>query len=120
MSAKKLTTNDLAHFTGSEVWFRHKLVPGVIYTQGVQYLAEHGGAYWLLDKIASLQLERRIRAEEFQSWTLVVNPDGSGTVEAEDGNGNVLHSEFIRSTDFPLDRITVWVEHGVMLLPSEH
>jgi hypothetical protein len=115
-----LTKDDLAHFTGSEVWYRHNLMPSVTYTQGVQYLAERGGAYWLLDKIATSQLIPAIRAEQFQSWRLTVNPDTSATLEVEDGNGNVLHSEFIHFTDFPLPDITVWCVDRVMLLPSEY
>ncbi|MCK1641666.1 hypothetical protein IVA95_30015 [Bradyrhizobium sp. 157] len=51
----KLTPADLAHFTGTAEWYRHGLNRRMLYTDGVQYLAEKGGAYWLLDKIACLQ-----------------------------------------------------------------
>ena len=50
-----LTKADLRHFTGTESWFRHALVRDILYTEGVQYVAEQGGAYWLLDEIALLQ-----------------------------------------------------------------
>lgn len=53
---KTLTLEALHHFTGTETWFRHPLVRKVLYTEGVQYLAETGGAYWLLDEIACAQL----------------------------------------------------------------
>jgi hypothetical protein len=57
----------LARFTGSEQWFRHALVRSVLYTDGAQYLAEQGGAYWLLDEIALAQrYEKRVVGEGFQ------------------------------------------------------
>jgi hypothetical protein len=60
-----LSKTDLAQFTGTENWYRHALVRKVLYTDGVQYVAEHGGAYWLLDEIAISQTVPEIAAEEF-------------------------------------------------------
>src|SRR5262249_19021920 len=47
-----LTHADLQHFTGDLERFRHPLARKVIYTPGVQFLAERGHAYWLIDEIA--------------------------------------------------------------------
>jgi len=127
----------LRHFTGSEQWYRHGLVRSVLYTEGVQFLAEKAEAYWLIDKIASLQLEPTIRAEPFQVWKLivinVVAKDGSNrkrtaVLTATDGDKGigpvVLHREAIDFTDFPLDEIELWVEQSdgyvIILLPTEH
>jgi len=49
MTKKTLSKSDLAQFTGSENWYRHGINRNVLYTEGVQYVAEHGGAHWLLD-----------------------------------------------------------------------
>ena len=49
----KLREEDLIQFTGSETWYRHGLFRNFLYTEGVQYVAETGKAYWLLDKIFS-------------------------------------------------------------------
>jgi hypothetical protein len=122
-----LTESDLRQFTGTSQWFRHGLVRSVTYTEGVQYMAEQGNAYWLLDKIATLQFEPKIRAEDFQVWRLIVE-DGHATLTCDDGDklgvgkskAIVLHSEEISFTDFPLEKIELWVEGGVILLPSEH
>lgn len=64
----------LAQFTGSETFTRHVLVPTVIITEGVMFLANAARAYWLLDAIASYQCEKRVIAEAFQAWTLKVDP----------------------------------------------
>ena len=55
MTTKTLSTSDLAQFTGSENWYRHGINRNVLYTDGAQHVAEHGGAYWLLDEIAIIQ-----------------------------------------------------------------
>ena len=46
----------LAQFTGSQNFYRHGLVGEVLYTEGVEYVAETAGAYWQLDEIALAQL----------------------------------------------------------------
>ncbi|MCK1671078.1 DUF6876 family protein [Bradyrhizobium sp. 150] len=113
-----ITHDDLAQFSGTERWFRHSLMRTVSYTEGVQFLADKAGAYWLIDKVATLQLEPTIKREEFQVWKL--NVTGSkATLVCEDGNYNVVYSETIDFTDFPLDHVELWFENGVIMLPSE-
>jgi hypothetical protein len=76
MTTTKLTQSDLNQFTGSENWYRHSISGNVLYTDGAQYLAEKGGAYWLLDTIAICQQhEKRVSVEEFQVWKLTVGED---------------------------------------------
>ena len=58
--------SDLAQFTGSENYYRHSLNRKFMHTDGVNYLAEKAGAFWLVDLIASHQLSRKVRAEPFQ------------------------------------------------------
>ncbi|MBR0753550.1 hypothetical protein JQ604_15280 [Bradyrhizobium jicamae] len=120
----KLTNADLQQFTGGTGhWYRHNLVRGITYTDGVKYMAERAGAYWLIDEIALAQIgEPRVKAEPFQSWKLRV-ADSKATLTCDDGNGNIVFSKAIDFTDFPLDQIDIWVEEGegrVILLPCEH
>ena len=69
MTTKTLSKGDLAQFTGSENWYRHEINRNVLYTDGAQHVAEHGGAYWLLDEIATIQpYNKAVAAEEFQVW----------------------------------------------------
>jgi hypothetical protein len=118
---KTLTKSDLAQFTGSENWYRHGMVRDVLYTDGVQYVAETAGAYWLIDEIAFGQRgNKRVAAEEFQSWKLKVNPDHSARLTCEDGNGNVVFSKIIPYSDFPLAEITLYFTNKTILLPSEY
>ena len=67
--AAKLTS-ELASFTGTTQYYPHFL--GLLYTDGIHHLAEHAGAYWLIDAIASWQPEVRSIEKDFQLWELVV------------------------------------------------
>jgi hypothetical protein len=105
----------------TETWYRHAINRNVLYTEGVQFLAERGGAYWLLDAIAIIQPHnKRVAAEEFQVWKLVVRPDRRATLTCDDGNGNIVFTKEIEYTDFPLDEISLWFCNNVIYLPSEH
>jgi len=74
MTTKTLSKSDLAQFTGSENWCRHGINRNVLYTDGAQHVAEHGGAYWLLDEIAIIQpYNKAVAAEEFQVWSLIAD-----------------------------------------------
>ena len=116
----KLDPVALKHFTGSEHWFRHYLNRQVLYTEGAQYVAEHGGAYWLLDEIALAQhYVEAVKAQAFQAWRLTVRPDSTATVTCEDGNGKVVYTKAVTVTDFPLPEIVLWFENNTIYLPSE-
>jgi len=120
MSSKTLRASDLAQFTGSECWYRHPLYPSITYTVGAQYVAEAGGAYWLLDAIVSHQRDACVRSEPFQVWTLRVEPDHSAVLTCEDGDHGLITSQAIAFTDFPLPEITLWLQNEVIFLPSEY
>ena len=45
----------MRQFTGSEHWYRHALNRKIVFTDGAKHVADHGGAYWLLDEIALIQ-----------------------------------------------------------------
>jgi len=116
-----ITQADLLQFTGTENWYRHGLNRAVLFTDGAKYVADTCGAYWLLDEIAlSQRYDKRVAGEEFQVWTLSVNPDRTAMLACGDGNGNEVFSKQIAFTDFPLDSVTLWYTDNTILLPSEY
>jgi hypothetical protein len=118
---KTLNKADLAQFTGSENWYRHGINRKVLFTDGAKYVADHAGAYWLLDEIAIIQPHnKRVAAESFQVWKLTVNADQTAVLICDDGNGNVVYTKQIEYTDFPPDGITLWFANHTILLPSEY
>jgi hypothetical protein len=115
------TKADLIQFTGSEQWYRHAMVRDVLYTDGVKYVAETAGAYWLIDEIAFAQrFDKLLAAEQYQLGKLSVNPDHTATLTCEDGSGGVVFTKAIEYTDFPLEEITPYFMNKTILLPSEY
>lgn len=118
---KTITKAALNQFTGSEHWFRHSLIRNVLYTDGVQYVAEAAGAYWLVDEIAFAQSVPAIAAEEFQHWKLAVDTARSNAVlTCDDGDGRIVFRKEIAFTDFPLDEIRFFYTDNTILLPTEY
>ena len=119
--SKILREQDLYQFTGTESWYRHSIFKHHLYTDGVQHVAEQGGAYWLLDKIFASQYENiNMPEQEFQVWILSVNEDNSAILTCHDGDYNWQHKEEITYTDFPLKKIELYFCNNVLLLPSEY
>lgn len=115
-----LTHSDLAQFTGTENYYRH--FSGLLYTDGVKFLASRGGAYWLLDLIGSYQgkCRRDPRLAEFQLWEITVN-DGTGVVTcSEDSGKKPVIKQRLDYTDFPLSGVKFYVRDGVLMLTSEY
>ena len=109
---------ELRNFTGTEHYYKHSF-GNLTYTDGIKYMAEAADAYWLIEAIASYQYDWNIC--EFQIWNLKVFPDDSAQlVMQEDDDEPRLVVQFIHYTDFPLKEIKLYVENGVLLLPSEH
>ncbi len=129
----KLTHADLQQFTGDLERYRHSFNRRVIYTPGVQYLAEQAEAYWLIDAIASsfgsapmrTATARDERLQSLQFWRLDVHADGTATLTARADSGVApCITQQIPFTDFPLTEIDIWAgfdgEHWTLYLPSEH
>src|SRR3990167_6373010 len=109
----KLKESDLDQFTGTEQYYKHWL--GINYTDGVKYLAERAGAYWLIDLIASSH-----RKEPFQVSRLEKTDKGWLATMKEDSDQPVLVRQEIEYSDFPLNEIELWLIDGVLLLKSEY
>ncbi|MGA8344029.1 MAG: DUF6876 family protein [Candidatus Sulfotelmatobacter sp.] len=117
---KPLDESELANFTGSENWYRHWLGKA-LYTDGMKFVAEHAGAFWLIDEIVLNQTRPTVKAEEFQVWVLAVDLEKrKGMLRCEDGNSNTVFTKKIEFTDFPLPEFKVYFTDNTILLPSEY
>jgi hypothetical protein len=123
----------LQHFTGDLDRYRHGINRQVIYTPGVQYLAEQAEAYWLIDAIASHIGSPAFRKGALQDpriadlhfWKLKVLSDRSAVLAATADSGEpAFIQQLIEFTDFPLDEIDIWAGYDgrfwTLYLPSEH
>ncbi len=125
--------SDLAQFTGDLQRYRHSINRHIIYTPGVQYLAEKANAYWLLDAIASYYGTQRMKAaiakddrlSSLHFWTLDVAEDNSATLILQaDSDVEPAIKQEIPFTDFPIQQIRIWAgfngKNWTLYLPSEH
>jgi hypothetical protein len=96
--------DDLHQFSGSEQFFRHQFNRKLIYTEGVQYLAENANCYWLINEVALVLLPELLKKykDHFYSIKLLVNSDHSAVITVDDGNNNIHIKRKIRWTDFPV------------------
>lgn len=122
-----------AQCNGSEDFHRHALARRMVYTNGVRYVAETCGAWWLVDAIASyIATTKAVQAEDFQVWTL--HPKGANGVELVCTNGNddspKIASQDVGYSDFPRELLPFrfFCERGelepgsmgfVLMLPEE-
>ena len=121
---KETATNleaELAHFTGTESYHRFSIISRLVLTDGVKYLCDKAGAYWLMDIIASYQqkCQKDEMLREFQIWTLTVE-DRSGKVICERDTNDIAIKQDIPYTDFPMPSVKLYCINGVILLPSEY
>ena len=117
--------SELNNFYGSETFKRWSPLSKDVATEGVIFLAENADCFWLLDLIASHQLEPKVKREEFQVWKLTGIPGGKATVVCEDGNDNEVARQELEYSTFPLPEMVIWAalnEFGsrTLMLPSEY
>jgi len=126
---------ELRHFTGTTAYYRFsRLYPNFLLTDGAKFLAERCQAFWLLDLIASHQINPDLRNHpqlqdgELQFWTLTVT-DSSAVAVCEWDTGQEVTRQEIEYTDFPLPEIRLYVADTVLgyaqrvkvaFLPSEY
>ena len=109
---------------GFENHYKHWLNRAT-YSDGVKFVAEKAGAYWLIDAITSHQPKAAPACQGFQHWTLTKNKTGSGAklVCTDGGIGGakakVVVKQSIPFTDFPLPSIEMYLENGVLMLSDE-
>lgn len=108
----------LAQFGGTEHYYKY--IGGLVLTDGVKWLADNTGCYWFIDIIASLQRKcnKDPSLREIQFWTLKVNGE-KAVVIVERDTDDVFYTQKISFTDFPLAEMKIYVENGVVMLPSE-
>ena len=112
----------LRNFYGTEHYYRH--MPGLVITDGVKFLADEAGAYWLLDMVWS-HMPSIPKSEGFVLVTL--KKSGRSAVfqmQDDDPPQNVYAKQYIGFTDFPLDEIKMYLaateDRFVLMLPTEY
>jgi len=120
MQAEELETT-LAQFTGTTRYYRFHA--DAVLTDGVHWLAENAGCYWLLDLFYSYLFMLDGEQESFTVLKLTKSGRSARAV-IDDGNDNLIAQQEIEYTDFALEQIKLYGcwdgAQWIMLLPSEY
>ena len=120
MKSAKEILDIINHAHGSDAYHKYSPIPGYpVVTDGVIKLAEDAGCYWLLDAIGSYQTDKRLDPY-FQVWVLEVNREKSSGIVCGFNDTELIVSQEIPYTDFPLNELKLFLMDGVILLPTEH
>lgn len=109
----------LSAFGPSQNWHSHE--SGYLYSDGVAFLADAAGAYWLIDAILARQrrLRKKPALRDSQVWIFTVE-DYVGTLSCLSGPNQIAYTRRVGFTDFPLPEITLHIDGDTLCLPSEH
>ncbi len=100
-------------FYGSNIFYQY--FAGGSYTEGLKYLADKAGAYWLIDAVFSYA-----RKEPFQCWTLKTKDGDSTLTMAEDSDAPVLVTQTIPETNFPIETLRMYLIADCLMLLAEY
>jgi hypothetical protein len=91
------------------------------FTEGVAFLVERARLQWLIHLIAFWQPHALKDAwlREFQLWELRV-ADGKGTLTCLYAADDIAFRQRLGQADSALDYVRLYVQDGVLMLPSEH
>ena len=110
----------LANSHCTEAYHQFSPITGFpVATDGAIALAEAAECYWLLDIVGSYQGEKRLDPH-FQVWELEVNTKDSCAVIRGYNDKELIITQDIPYTDFPLDTVKLFLIDGIILLPSEY
>lgn len=114
----------LRNFSGTDGYTRYTF--GILLTDGVKWLCDAAQCYWLVDAIGSYQGDKRVKNDEalqgIQFWTLKVWAGGLATLALERDTDDIVLTQEIEHTDFPLKQIKLYYSPAdkVLLLPGEY
>lgn len=123
----------IAECNGSATFHRHALARRMLYTDGVLFVAQTCGAFWLVDAIASyVATSKKVQAQPFQCWELTPVGVNGALLVCTDGNdaSPIIVQQKLEYSDFPRELLPfkLFCEAGeiepgtngfVLMLPRE-
>ena len=116
--------DELRNFYGTEAYYRAN--PGLLATDGVKFLADNAGCYWLLDMVWSYLPVLRKSRDTFFVVRYAGTPGESGLFFITDDipANQTYATQTVEYSDFPLDEIVMYLsateEEFVLMLRSEY
>lgn len=121
---RTITEAELRQFTGTETYHPVPFSPRYWMTDGVSYMVREAGGFWLVAHILASQLHPAIATDpELQSlqfWKLSLEDNRSGSLKCLKDTDDIVLSHRVSCEHFPLQLVTLYLQRGVLLLPSEY
>ena len=126
MTDQDYLLGELRNFYGTEAY--HRTNPDLLVTDGVKFLADNAGCYWLLDMVWSYLPVLRKSRDTFFVVVLtkegVRDPGAIFSIQDDIPPNQTYAQQAIEYTDFPLDEIVLYLsateEEFVLMLRSEY
>jgi len=119
MSKRQEILDIISQSIGTTAYHRYSSLPNFpVITDGVKAVADVGGCYWLLDIIGSYQHDIKLD-KAFQVWKLTVNLEECTAIVHGSNDTELIITQEIPYTDFPLEEFKLFLMDGVLLLPLE-
>lgn len=109
----------IAQCTGTSTYWKHP-IGKITYTDGIKWVADTAGAYWLIDLIASHQGNASLKREWFQLWEMTVTGRSAVVTCRHDTGTPPLVTQRIGYTDFPEGTWKFYLIDGVLMVPREY
>jgi hypothetical protein len=105
--------------------YQKYLYPGkspILISDACRFLLEHCDSSFLFDSIIKAQELKILRGVKFQVWTLQQRRNDLSWLLtcSSEWDMKPLITQSIPFSDFPLQKINIWVINNVALLPSEY
>lgn len=115
--------SELQKFSGTENYYTSTFQT-LLLTDGVHFLRESANCYWLIDIVESVQHLEKIRNNSsFIVWRIEKQDTDKATVSAWSDiphKSELLYSQELVYTDFPLKEFEFYQCGDVLLLKSEY
>lgn len=119
---------DIAHFWGSENFWKWNPLSNSVLTDGAQYVATNCEAFWLFDLLdAEIRFNQNLKNELYLQSKLTVDLEKEeGLIVIDDMNDTICFTQSLTLCTFPLEQITIWStrnQHNksiTHMLPSEY
>lgn len=116
MSEPDLELKNINEYTGT---YGYYTVMNTLVTDGVNYLMRNGYSWLVTDALAVIVSRPQLKNAEFLAIHLRLKPNKRAELTIEDGNDKVFYRQRYSYTDARRE-LTLFYEHGVLLLASEH
>ena len=110
----------IKYANGTTDYHQFSAHPGFpVITDGVYEVAQAAQCFWLLDAIGAYQKNSKLD-KYFQVWDLTVDLSDETAVLYGYNDAELIITQEISYTDFPLEKFKVYLMNGVILLPGEY